>query len=233
MHKKHRGYEHYRRCWRFDLNLITGMPRTASSFLVMWFAKEGDSMMPKHYSEHMATEQAKKAGLNLNLCEPIQLTHKMTQQIMPKRNIISELKLIQDSNAEDAGDRIQVLKNALFVFNRNCLDQFEKVIVCVRDIDTWVESAKNHGSFAWINGARPKWLEGLYYDIINAQDPYREFGKVWLRESLLTYEHCINAGIPCDVYEYDSDLSFKKLHLSYGLDPKTHKDYSYYIGRRF
>jgi hypothetical protein len=217
---------------RVVFSLITGMPRTASSFLVCWFENEGHKMTPQYFSEQMGAKKALEQRLYFRLCEPIQLTRAFNTRIS-KYEIIKELRLIEEDNEYKFEGKKPVLKCSQFVFHRDCLDQFERVIICIRDIDSWVKSAENNGSFAWIRGDRPHWLDKFYYDIINSTEPERELGKVWLRESLLTYEYCINKGIPVDIYEYDNDLSFKKLHLSFGLEPKAHKDYDYYIGRRF
>lgn len=213
--------------------LITGMPRTASSFLNIWFRDMGAKMKPKCYSTYMPTGEAVKAGMRFNLCEPIQLTEMLSTRPMPREAIEREIGLIYAENLSSSGNNRQVVKCSPMAFFKSSFGMFERVIITVRDLDSWCKSAENHGSYGWINRSRPMWLDGYYHKIINAVDSGRRFGEIWLEESIKAYEYCLNKGIPCDIYEYANDESFKKLHLVYGITPRKHTDYQSWIGRRF
>jgi len=215
--------------------LVTGLPRTASSFLCEWFAKEGDHMNPKCYSDFLPTNYTVANEMKRQLCEPITLTHEMTfNRNFERDKILQEVQNICDNNFDVADGKEQVLKCALFVFNLHCLQVFDKVIICTRDKESWIESAKEHGTFNWIYRCRPKWIpDKIFFDIINSEYPEVAFYDYWFGCCKDAISFCIAKGIEVIEYKYADNVSFYELSKHFGLHPMNHEDCSYWVKRRF
>lgn len=212
------------------------MPRTGSSFLCQWFKEEGPNMTPACYSDNMPTNEAQQFNLNFQLCEPITFTHELSYKRHMGLDVInSHIETIEEKNKHLSGDREQVLKLSPLVFYRSVLNKFSHVIICMRDVNSWIKSAENHGSFAWINKVRPYWLDPYWNDIVNSENPYKKLTEIWSRACEDAFKFCVQdkMKIPCSIYNYADDQSFAILHKAFGLKPKKHSDYSYWIGRRF
>jgi hypothetical protein len=217
------------------MKLITGLPRTASSFLCQWFKTEGPQMIPKCYSDHLPTDYTQQKNLKKQLCEPLWLTHEMTfNRNFVHDNIINEINNIEEYNKQFSEGKEQVLKLAPMVFYKYCLHRFDTVIICMRDKESWLKSAKNHGTFNWIYKCKPNWIpDNHYFRIINSINPELLFYEYWSNESRETYFYCEKKDINCLVYNYADDESFAGLHKYFGLPIKKHEDYSYWLSRRF
>ncbi len=192
-------------------------------------------MTPQCYSDHLPTNYTKEKGLKRQLCEPIHLAHEMTfNRNFVHDQIIREVDEIEKHNINKSQGKEQVLKCAMFVFYRYCLHRFKIVIVCIRDKESWIKSAKNHGTFSWIYKAKPNWINSNdYFNIINSVNPEQAFYDYWHAHCKNTIAYCIKKDIQVINYEYADDESFIKLHKTLGLPVKKHDDYEYWLKRRF
>jgi hypothetical protein len=192
-------------------------------------------MTPKCYSDHLPTDYTQQKNLKKQLCEPLWLTHEMTfNRNFVHDQIIREVDLIEKENLKKAEGKEQVLKLAPMVFYKYCMHRFDTVIICIRDQESWIKSAKNHGTFNWIYKCKPNWIpDNIYFDIINDHNPEVAFYAFWNYECLKTYSYCKLNNIPYIFYNYADNESFAYLHKHFGLPVKKHDDYSYWLSRRF
>jgi hypothetical protein len=192
-------------------------------------------MTPKCYSDHLPTDYTQQKNIKYQLCEPLRLTHEMTfNRNYVHDQIIEEINFIEKHNVKLAEGKEQILKLAPMVFYKYCLHRFDTVIICIRDQESWIQSAKNHGTFNWIYKVKPNWIpDNIYFRIINSINPELLFYEYWRHESKKTLSYCVRNKINCLIYRYSDDESFAELHKFFGLEPKKHEDYSYWLSRRF
>ena len=93
---------------------------------------------------------------------------------------------------------------------------FSRVIICFRDKESWIKSAKTHGTLAWIYKVRPYWIpENTYFDIINSLEPASKLYDYWYEQSKITLMYCMNKNIEHYVYHYANDNSFAELRKTF------------------
>jgi hypothetical protein len=119
--------------------LITGMPRSGTSFLRRMFIKYGQKMVPKICSHNV---KAKQHGQEWSLGEPAKIAKSFRENIRGEKllKIFRELEMKNKNN-----DFELVLKSPQLSFLTNELLFFNKIIICVReDIEYWKKSVFFH-----------------------------------------------------------------------------------------
>lgn len=216
--------------------LVTGLPRTSSSFLCQLFKEKGDQMTPQCYCDNLPTSEAMEQGLMQQLCEPITLTHEMTfNQHYVHDQIIEEINNIHSYNIQFSDNKEQVLKCSQMVFFKYCLYRFSTVIICFRDKESWIKSARNHGTLSWIYKCRPYWIDSFNFaNIINSSNPDESLYDYWLNHAEKTFTYCLDHKIPVLKYEYANDQSLKNITSFFkaGFFSK-HEYFDFWIERRF
>lgn len=193
--------------------LITGMPRSGTSYLQKVFAEYGDQMDPKCWSEYLWDS---KVGM-----DPWHLSEGMAIS-SPIRKGASGDRLI---NLLKAGEGVwrrpglePVYKLPQLAFFRNEITVFRRVIICVRDLKGWYRSAKNFEEVPWYIGTEPENLKPHLKRINGSDDPILELGRVWLEQCDELLVHLRRIGFDVMVFQYGNRASMRGCLKSFGSE---------------
>jgi len=183
--------------------LITGIPRSGTSFLQRCFDLYGHSMSPKCYSDFVPRDP-------LTLAEPVAVARGISNGCN-RHELIGIFDSIK-SRAKGFSDGIPVMKTPQMVFRKPEIEYFDFVIVCLRSIDEgWLDSARFQNMPMWIyNMSNVAFLRPYANRINRSNDKLRELGLIWRQCSQEVIKSLDNSKV--FIFDFDNAKeSFGKL----------------------
>ncbi len=160
-------------CW---VILITGMPRSGTTFVYKIFDQFGQSMNPKAWCREYEPTVTSPWGTD----ESEAISMAMNSGVNG-RNLVSLFNILGLvwKNQMD-GELVYKAPQAVF-FPKEIMSAFSTVIVCRRDIKGWIESARSVGGvMTHIRKIDDRaWLVPHRQKIVKAKDRLEALGFVW------------------------------------------------------
>ena len=215
------------------MNLITGMPRCATTFIVGVFEELGHRMTPKCWSQMSDAYESQAKGEFHNVCEPIALARAVSRGVRGLDLVkeFNELETRQWKEKDVVSTVVFKLSQLAFLRAENAY--FDNTIICIREIDSWLGSAKHHNTKNWLI-SNASFLKRYKEDFDKSENPLRLLGEIWRRESIELYDYLKEKGKNPLIYECGDDKSLEIILKKFGISDITkHSQLKCWNGIRF
>jgi len=197
--------------------LITGLPRSGTSFLLQMMNEEWNNFNPKIYTNYHLIEP--DADLLFNLNEP----QILSQALRHGDHATPIMDKIKEHYSDCEGELLLKLPQMIACSADTLEMNFEKIIICFRQREGWEKSAIEHGIEGYLD-ERPEWLPD---HVKTVAEIYSYFWArchyMMQRLSRITVKYNF-----CDDQSLDSVMKF----LGYNREGVKHSDFEYWRGSR-